>query len=199
MITAPNWNRVNKVGKSVKPSFSLRDHLVADFSQPNGLTVSPGLPFPGLLASTDVQQVLHPLQYTVERVSHQIEAFAQNLDRFKRQGGRPNDTETFREACKLAKRYQVIAEDIAKELSKSNTVRKTKQPGSGNNRGSGTELQSQHGGGKLGEDIRRWQLEAETWELLFKMLSVDDPDSRSRAKRAQETVLQSLHRYSSDR
>ncbi|KAG5299390.1 nuclear pore complex protein Nup107 [Histoplasma capsulatum G186AR] len=162
--------------------------------QGNAITISSGLASPSLLATSNIQQVINPLRNTADRVASQIEAFAQNLNQFKQHTrARPGDPEAFREACKLVQKYQKIAETSAKELSTTSTFRKAKQ--SAINRGSGA---SQGSNGRLDEQIRRWQLEAETWELLLQMLSIDDPESRARAQRAQQTVFQSLHRYSSD-
>ncbi|KAK2791890.1 Nucleoporin nup84 [Onygenales sp. PD_12] len=158
-------------------------------------TITSGPVSPGLLSSADIQRVLNPLRHTAERVTSQIEAFAQSLNQFKQHARRAGDPETFREACKLVRKYQQIAETAAKELSKSSALRKTKQP-LGVSRENGTEVRNR---AKPEERMRRLQLEAETWELLLQMLSVDDPESRIRAQRAQNTVLQSLHRYSSDR
>ncbi|EDN03906.1 predicted protein [Histoplasma mississippiense (nom. inval.)] len=162
--------------------------------QGNVITISSGLGSPSLLATSNIQQVINPLRNTADRVASQIEAFAQNLNQFKQHTrASPGDPEAFREACKLVQKYQKIAETSAKELSTTSTSRKAKQ--SAINRGSGA---NQGSNGRLDEQIRRWQLEAETWELLLQMLSIDDPESRARAQRAQQTVFQSLHRYSSD-
>ncbi|PGG95096.1 hypothetical protein AJ79_10263 [Helicocarpus griseus UAMH5409] len=161
-------------------------------SENDVITISSGPASPGLLTSSDIQQVINPLRNTADRVSSQIEAFAQSLNQFKQHANRVGDPETFREACRLVQKYQKIAETAAKELSKSNALRKAKLAGI-NREGQGPNR------GKLDEQVRRWQLEAETWELLSQMLSIDDPESRARAQKAQQTVLQSLHRYSSDK
>ncbi|OJD21169.1 hypothetical protein ACJ73_07494 [Blastomyces percursus] len=166
-------------------------------SDQDAITISSGLASPGLLTTSDIQQVLNPLRSTADRVTSQIEAFAQSLNQFKQhaRGARPGDPETFHEACRLVHKYQKIAETAAKELSRTNSLRKAKQ--SAMNRGTGASQGPNRG--KLDEQLRRWQLEAETWELFFHMLSIDDPESRARAQRVQQTVLQSLHRYSSDK
>ncbi|PGH34751.1 nuclear pore complex protein [[Emmonsia] crescens] len=164
-------------------------------SEQDAITISSGPASPGLLTTSDIQQVLNPLRNTADRVTSQIEAFAQSLNQFRQHAhGRPGDPETFREACRLVQKYQKIAETAAKELSRTNSLRKMKQSAINRDTGASQSLNR----GKLDEQIRRWQLEAETWELLLQMLSIDDPESRARAQRAQQTVLQSLHRYSSD-
>lgn len=169
--------------------------FLTDLLQIDAITISSGPASPGLLTTSDIQQVLNPLRNTADRVTSQIEAFAQSLNQFRQHAhGRPGDPETFREACRLVQKYQKIAETAAKELSRTNSLRKMKQSAINRDTGASQSLNR----GKLDEQIRRWQLEAETWELLLQMLSIDDPESRARAQRAQQTVLQSLHRYSSD-
>ncbi|EEH41474.2 hypothetical protein PAAG_03037 [Paracoccidioides lutzii Pb01] len=158
------------------------------------LALSSGPASPGLLTPADIQQVINPLRNTANRVTSQIEAFAQSLNQFKQHDHGSGDPGTFLEACKLVQKYKKIAETTAKELSKTSTLRKVKQ--STNNRESGSSQSPNRA--KLDEQIRRWQLEAETWELVLQMISIDDPDSRLRVQKAQQTVLQSLHRYSTD-
>lgn len=96
------------------------------------------------------------------------------------------------------KRYQEIAEETVKRLSKpAGGSRKSKVSAITGLKGS-KEHSTQTRSEKTEEEIRRWQLEAETWELVYYLLSVDDPDSIAKAQQSQEFALQSLHRYSTD-
>ncbi|KMU86241.1 hypothetical protein CIHG_04029 [Coccidioides immitis H538.4] len=146
---------------------------------------------PSNLLSSDIKQTLHPLQDMAERVLKQIESFAHNLDQFRRQSPTPHDPRAFREACKLVKTYQSIAENNARDLSKADRSQKPK-------RSTQEEKESENVADEVEEQIARWQREAETWDLLSQLLLIADPETRERAEQCQETALQSLHRYSSD-
>ncbi|KAG8207090.1 Nuclear pore complex protein [Trichophyton interdigitale] len=154
-------------------------------------------PEPPLLLPTGVKDALHPLQHTADRVVKQIEAYAQSLDNFRRQGLQPGDTRAFQEACKLVKKYQQIAEDTAKELSQPTGARKSLRSSTLVNLS-----QSYKPNVSVSKDeeasIRRWQLEADTWGLVFHLLAVGDPESHMQAQLNQKTALQTLHRYSTD-
>ncbi|EEP81082.1 predicted protein [Uncinocarpus reesii 1704] len=144
------------------------------------------------LLTADVKQTLHPLEDMAERVLKQIESFAHNLDQFRKQSPTPQDPQAFREACKLVKNYQSIAENNVHDLSTSHQVRKPYRPAHKKNEKETTI-------GEVEEQIARWQLEAETWDLLYQLLTIANPETQERAKHSQETALQSLHRYSSDK
>ncbi|EFW13928.1 conserved hypothetical protein [Coccidioides posadasii str. Silveira] len=146
---------------------------------------------PSNLLSSDIKQALHPLQDMAERVLKQIESFAHNLDQFRRQSPTPHEPRAFREACKLVKTYQSIAENNARDLSKADRSQKPK-------RSTQEEKESENVADEVEEQIARWQREAETWDLLSQLLLIADPETRERAEQCQETALQSLHRYSSD-
>ncbi|KAJ9212383.1 hypothetical protein DTO166G4_6014 [Paecilomyces variotii] len=149
---------------------------------------------PDLFTSAGVQQALHPLRRTADRVTRQIEAFAEKLDRFKQHEHRPNDISSFQAAYQLVKSYQVIAEDQIQGITRQNTLKRAKS-------GWRASRDSQDGIGspKTEEELKRLQLEADTWDLLLNFLSVDDPATRAHSTSAQETAFQHLHRYSTDR
>lgn len=159
------------------------------------LSIPSGPTSPAPLTSNDLQNILHPLRHTAQRVTTQIETFANNLESFKAKSPRPHDTQSFLEACDLMKKYRETAVHSMKELSKNNNAKKSKHTSPATNRDNGAQSSSS----KLDEQIRRWQLEAETWDLFYQILCVNDPESRIRAKRAAKTSLQILHRYSTDR
>ncbi|KAF4208003.1 hypothetical protein CNMCM8980_005888 [Aspergillus fumigatiaffinis] len=148
---------------------------------------------PGLFTSAGAQQALHPLRRTADRVTRQIEAFAERLDRFK-QKGRTDDFGNYQAAYQLVKSYQVLAQDAIQDISKQNTLKRAKM-GWSTSRTNGTASYDP----KIEEELQRLQLEANTWQLLLNLISIDDPPSRASCKKAQETVFQKLHRYSSDR
>lgn len=171
--------------------FRLLTVVTEDFGEPSGPAP------PELQSSIDVQQAMRPLRRTADRVSMQIETFAMNLDRFRRQARGPSDPQTYSEACDLVRRYHKVAQDSVAQLSKARAPRKSKQSTLSSSRGTAKDDQGRDAGHD--EELRRRELEAETWDLLLQFLSTGDPESRQRSKQAQGTVLQSLHRYSSDR
>ncbi|KAL4905953.1 hypothetical protein BDW74DRAFT_167585 [Aspergillus multicolor] len=142
--------------------------------------------------SAGAQQALHPLRRTADRVTRQIEAFAERLDRFKQKANRDDEFQNYQAVYQLVKGYQTIAQDAIQDLSKQNTLKKAKS-GWGLNNGNSTSDP------KTEEELQRLQLEANTWQLLLNLVSVDDPASKASYRQAQETVFQKLHRYSSDR
>lgn len=187
------WSRrtATKVCFSL-PSHCLNYHIAADLTVE--LDVDMTAP-PELFTSAGAQQALHPLRRTADRVTRLIEAFAEKLDRFKRKEQRPDDMSSFHAAYQLVQSYQLLAQDHIQEISKQNTLRRAKT-GWNASRSSATES---HDGRKTDEELKRLQLEADTWRLLLNLLSIDDPATRAHAKKVQETAFQNLHRYSSDR
>ncbi|KAL2818994.1 107-domain-containing protein [Aspergillus cavernicola] len=144
--------------------------------------------------SAGAQQALHPLRRTADRVTRQIEAFADKLDRFKQKGNRADEFDNYQAVYQLVKGYQTIAQDAIHDLSKQNTLKKAKM-GWSLNKTNGTTL----GDPKTEEDLQRLQLEANTWQLLLNLISIDDAPSRASYRQAQENAFQKLHRYSLDR
>ncbi|KAE8325534.1 107-domain-containing protein [Aspergillus sergii] len=149
---------------------------------------------PELFTSAGAQQALHPLRRTADRVTRQIEAFAEKLDRFKQKENRDSEFENYQAAYQLVKSYQNLANDSIEDISKQNTLKRAKM-GWNTSRTNGTAAQDP----KTQEELQRLQLEANTWQLLLNLISINDPPSRASAKQAQETAFQNLHRYSTDR
>lgn len=85
--------------------------------------------------------------------------------------------------------YRDLANNAIKEIQKQQAVDRAR-PGF---RSGGTQEE------KSTEEIRRLQLESDTWRLLLNLISIDDPSSRARYKAGQQTAFQELHRYSTDR
>lgn len=148
---------------------------------------------PELFTSAGAQQALHPLRRTADRVTRQIEAFAEKLDRFKQKGNKTDDFGRFQAAFQLVKSYQTFAQDAIQDISKQNTLKRAKM-GWGTSRSNETMSDP-----KTQEELQRLQLEANTWQLLLNLISVDNPAGHVMDKEAQETAFQQLHRYSSDR
>lgn len=148
---------------------------------------------PGLFTSAGAQQALHPLRRTADRVTRQIEAFAEKLDRFKQKGNKADDFGRFQAAYQLVKSYQTFTQDAIQDISKQSTLKRAKMGWSANRN------ETMPHDPKTEEELQRLQLEANTWQLLLNLISIDNPAGNAANKEAQDTAFQKLHRYSSDR
>lgn len=154
-----------------------------------------GSSVPTMFKSSGIQQALNPLRRAADRATQQMEAFAEKLGHFKQQEYHPGDDKSFLAAFSLLKSFHRHVQDSIQESSRQNTLRRAKS-GWNSSRDNATETQN---AAKTDEDLRRLQLEFDTWELLLNLISIDDPSSRLHAKKSQETAFQNLHRYSTDR
>ncbi|OJJ49721.1 hypothetical protein ASPZODRAFT_128234 [Penicilliopsis zonata CBS 506.65] len=153
---------------------------------------------PELFTSAGAQQALHPLRRTADRVTRQIQAFAEKLDQFKQKGSRADDFNRYQAAWNLARSYRLFAQDAINEISKQSTLKRSKFGWSAS-LSNGVSTRNDTADAKTEEELQRLQLEHDTWYLLQDIVSANDPSRRAHAKQAQESVFQRLHRYSSDR
>lgn len=147
---------------------------------------SPGSP--QLFTAAGAQEAFDPLRRTADRVTKQIEAFAKELDQFKQK----NSTDEFQNlqaAYDLVDKYHKLTKNAIQETEKQQKLKRAK-----NFRSSGAA--DDH---KTEDELRRLQLELDTWRLLLNLISIDDPASRASYKEGRQTAFQNLHRYSSDR
>lgn len=143
---------------------------------------------PQLFTAAGAQEVLQPLRRTADRVTRQIEAFADKLDQFKRK----NTTDEFQNiqaAYKLVESYRDLAQNAIQDINKEQTLKRAKM---------GFRSSAAHDP-KADEEVQRLQLEVDTWRLLLNLISIDDPASRASFKEGRQTAFQNLHRYSTDR
>ncbi|CAL5870664.1 uncharacterized protein PFLUO_LOCUS4904 [Penicillium psychrofluorescens] len=143
---------------------------------------------PELFTATSAQEALQPLRRTADRVTRQIEAFADKLDQFKRK----NTTDEFQNvqaAYKLVEGYRDLAQNAMQDIQKQQTLKRAKM---------GYRSSGSHDT-KTEEELQRLQLEVDTWRLLLNLISIDDPASRAAFKEGRQAAFQNLHRYSSDR
>ncbi|KAK2750325.1 Nucleoporin nup84 [Myotisia sp. PD_48] len=155
------------------------------------ITVTSRSSSPRLLPQTHVKDALHPLKRTADRVTKQMEAFAQSLDNFRKHDLKSGDLLSFVEASTLAEKYKEISGETVKQLSNSAAPRKLEKRFA-------TSKKNQPPDVEKSEMIRKLQLEADTWDLLSELLHVCHPDSYLQAERNRKIALESLHRYSSD-
>ncbi|KAJ5902139.1 hypothetical protein N7495_002667 [Penicillium taxi] len=145
---------------------------------------------PQLFTAAGAQEAFLPLRRTADRVTRQIEAFADKLDQFKRK----NSTDEFQNiqaAYKLVESYRDLANNAIKDITKQNTIKRAKS-------GFRTSL-AQDDDAKYKEELKRFQLEADTWRLLSNLISIDGSTNLASFKEGRQTAFQILHRYSSDR
>ena len=148
-------------------------------------TASPILP-----TVRDVQRALHPLQATADRVGKQVEQFAENLDRFARK--RPQNQKKSAKDCRhvlpFVHAYQKIARNTVKHLQTIHAPERQRQLAKQTKkrmRNSNTRSTSRHD--SLHErdakernlttvaDLKRWEQEEQTWDLLGSILQLEYP------------------------
>ncbi|KAI2791248.1 hypothetical protein POX_c04105 [Penicillium oxalicum] len=140
-------------------------------------------------AGASAQEMLRPLRKTADRVTRQIEAFAEKLDQFKRK----KTTDAFQSvqaAYKLVESYRDLTQNAINELNRQQTLKKAKTSFRASNTVNDTATDT---------ESRRLQLQVDTWRLLLNLISIDEPASRASFKEGQRDAFQNLHRYSSDR
>ncbi|KAH8697334.1 putative nuclear pore complex protein Nup107 [Talaromyces proteolyticus] len=167
------------------------DGSLSHATSPSILQRSPAIrpPASSIFSSSGVQQVLHPLRRTADRVTRQMDAFAEKLDRFKQQDRTQG---SYQAAFSLIKNYQLHASDAINEATRQSTLKRAKLGWNASREADLSTATSE-------EDLQRLQLEIDTWDILLNLIAVDDPTAISHAKEAQKSVFQNLHRYSTDR
>ncbi len=194
-------------------NFSMDDD--SDSRSERSTTESPMFP-----TINDVHRALHPLQATADRVGKQVERFAEDLDRLsvkkqqKPQNGcshvlpvvaayKKISTETVRhlETLHAPERRRQLAKRTERKLRKSS--------------GRSTPGPTATANGKVQnmittvEDLRFWEQEEQTWDLLGLMLQVEYPVTESdvpqKLWKGQISLLDrpsrkiQVHRYSSEK
>ena len=160
----------------------------------------------------DVRRALHPLQATADRLGKQVENFAMTLDRLnnKRQKTPHPDC---RYTLPHVREYQKIANETAAQLRKSISPEKRRHLAKQSKktlRRSSTRSNTGSAQEKVLEDLKRWEEEEQTWDLLGSMLQVEYPvpeNERSTLKQffrdspnlVRRTQNDELHRYSSEK
>ncbi|KAJ5180660.1 hypothetical protein N7492_003870 [Penicillium capsulatum] len=141
---------------------------------------------PQLFTAAGAQEALHPLRRTADRVTRQIEAFANKLDQFKRKNT-SDEFQTIQAAYTLVESYRDLAQNAIHDITAQQTLKRAKLS------------QRSSEGLNSSEEVQRLQYEADTWRLLLNLISIDDSASRASFKENRQTVFQNLHRYSTDR
>lgn len=133
---------------------------------------------------TSAQELLRPLQETADRVSRQMEQFAQALDQFNSQR-----SETVKEIWDstfiLIDRYEEIAKNRAAQVESQRNAGRASQK----NRKSLGDTAAQK------NDL---ELESSLWKLSSDLLPYRDQETIEKYQYSQSTGLVELHRYSTN-
>ncbi|KAJ5682266.1 hypothetical protein N7462_005431 [Penicillium macrosclerotiorum] len=168
----------------------LEPSLKSVVSFPNSARGLPGSP-KLFTESGAAHEAVEPLRRTADRVTRQIEAFAEKLDQFKRKNA-TDEFQSVQAAYRLVESYRDLAQTALQDFNRQQTLRQAK---------TGFRLSST-ADAKNEEEQRQLQdlqLEVNTWRLLLNLISIDDPASRASFVEGQQSAFQNLHRYSSDR
>lgn len=143
---------------------------------------------PSIPTIKDIRRALHPLQAAADRVGKQVEQFAENLDRLSRKQSkvRPKEKEDCRRVLPLVHGYQRIANETVKHLRTLHAPdgsgrrrrlpkRKARSSNTSSRRASSTSSDNDFEGLTTLADLKRWEEEERTWDLLSSMLQVERP------------------------
>ena len=183
----------------------------SDHGSERSTTESPTFP-----TVSDVHRALHPLQATADRVGKQVEEFAENLDRLGSINRRKH-VKDCSDVLPLVDAYRKIARDTVhrlqslhaperQQLISKRTKRRLRNSSAMSTPGP-TPADDRKDRGILTsvEDLKRWELEEQTWDLVGIMLQVGYPkrkmaktdlDGQSRLIRPSKDT--EVHRYSSE-
>jgi nuclear pore complex protein Nup107 len=148
---------------------------------------------PALLTVSDVHRALHPLQSTADRVGKQVEQFAETLDRLSTRRQRKSQKDC-RHVLPLVQAYKKIASGAVEHLKSIHAPerqqqlskkwkRKLRNSGGTSTPASPHADQEERGTKTTVEDLRRWEEEEQTWDLLGLMLEVEYPIPQSDSQR----------------
>ena len=187
-IREESWNSLHHSEASVdNPNDVYSDASMSDASNPVvPFSTSRTSAFPTI---SDVHRALHPLQDTADRVGKQVEQFAESLDRLSIKKQRRSRRDCG-DVLPLVHSYKRIASDTVRHLETMHAPERQQQldkktrrelrrssrpstPGSvGSNQGNKKML------GTTVEDLKFWEKEEQTWDLLGLMLQVEYPAHR---------------------
>ena len=184
----------------------------SDHGSERSTTESPTFP-----TVSDVHRALHPLQATADRVGKQVEEFAENLDRLSSRSRRKHAKDCG-DVLPLVDAYKKIARDTVRRLQSMHaperqqqlskkTKRRLRNSSAKSTPGSTPARDGKdHGMTTSVEDLKRWELEEQTWDLVGLMLQVACPTRAIKqtnlggeprlVRPSKDTVV---HRYSSEK
>ena len=211
-----SWNSVRgseASGNSIRNETSddsMEDE--SDHGSERSTTESPTFP-----TVSEVHRALHPLQVTADRVGNQVEQFAENLDRLSSRNKRRKEKDCS-DVLPLLNAYKNIAKNTVRRLQSLHAPERQQQLSKKTKRRlRNSSLKSTAGPSPAEdgkdhdmmtnvEDLKRWELEEQTWDLVGTMLQVGYPSREMKeAKQDCESRLvrpstdAEVHRYSSEK
>ncbi len=184
----------------------------SDHGSERSTTESPTFP-----TVSEMHRALHPLQATADRVGKQVEEFAENLDRLSSRNKRKHAKDCS-DVLPLVDAYKKIARETVRRLQslhaperQQQLLKKTKRRlrnSSAKSTPRPTPAEDGNGRGMMTsvEDLRRWELEEQTWDLVGIMLQVGYPkrgmtnmDLDGGSCLARPSKDTEVHRYSSEK
>ncbi|KAL6718056.1 Nucleoporin nup84 [Lecanora helva] len=164
----------------------------------------------------DVHRALHPLQATADRVGRQVEQFAENLDRLsvKKKKDARRDCSA---VLPLINAYQKVSRETVEHLETmhapekrkqlSKRMRRTLRSSSGRTTPgpNGVDHGQEDGTMTSVDDLKYWEQEEQTWELLGLMLQAKYPAPASTKPQSKQGVDAlrpknlHIHHYSSEK
>lgn len=184
----------------------------SDHGTERSTTESPTFP-----TISDLHRALHPLQATADRVGKQVEQFAENLDRFSV----TNQRKLHRDCdhvLPLVDAYRKIAKETVRQLESMHAPerqqqlskkmkRRFRESSAKSTPGFTPADCDQHQTLVTSvEDLRRWEQEEQTWDLLNLMLQIQYPKGATGSPNAggDWSIVRpskdiNVHRYSSEK
>ena len=211
-----SWNSVRgseASGNSIRNETSddsMEDE--SDHGSERSTTESPTFP-----TVSEVHRALHPLQVNADRVGKQVEEFAENLDRLSSRNKRRKEKDCS-DVLPLVNAYKNIAKDTVRRLQSLHAPERQQQLSKKTKRRlRNSSLKSTPGPNPVEdgkdhdmmtnvEDLKRWELEEQTWDLVGIMLQVGYPNREMieakqdcESRLARPSTDAEVHRYSSEK
>lgn len=162
----------------------------------------------------DHEDILHPLREAANRVGSEVEKFAEVLDRYNPQRARASD-EKYEMTLELVELYHAAAVDTVKRLREVHASERRKRDGRRKKKIRGLSVtqedddvdleDSEANGSPMTEqrttleDLERWEEEAQTWDLLKRLVVLRFSSAKIRKDGRTVSSMPPLHQYSSER
>jgi nuclear pore complex protein Nup107 len=170
---------------------------------------------PPLISAEDHEDILHPLREAANRVGREVERFAEVLDEYNPQRATEQD-EKQGMLVDLIEEYHNIALDTVKRLQEKHASERQKRDGL-RWREKVTGRRNSHDDDEMDmedsddhesplpdlkttiDDLERWEQEAQTWDLLGRLVSLRTQSGVGDSSAQSTSKLGPIHQYSTER